>query len=101
MESSWIELLERFGIPLVVAGLFWVYIQKQQKYITEELSKELRESFARTEGIIITLIDQQKRIQIEQKGLEKSFKALVEIISSLSGNGLKDRILRTRDKIDE
>ena len=101
MESSWIELLERFGIPLVVAGLFWVYIQKQQKYITEELSKELRESFARTEGIIITLIDQQKKIQIEQKGLEKSFKALVEIISSLSGNGLKDRILRTRDKIDE
>ena len=98
MESSWIELLERFGIPLVVAGLFWVYIQKQQKYITEELSKELRESFARTEGIIITLIDQQKRIQIEQKGLEKSFKALVEIISSLSGNGLKDRILRTRDR---
>ena len=69
MESSWIELLERFGIPLVVAGLFWMYIQKQQKYITEELSKELRESFARTEGIIITLIDQQKRIQIEQKGV--------------------------------
>ena len=98
---DWLELLERYGIPLVVAGLFWMYIQKQQKYITEELSKELRESFARTEGIIITLIDQQKKIQIEQKGLEKSFKALVEIISSLSGNGLKDRILRTRDKIDE
>ena len=97
----WLVLLERYGIPLVVAGLFWVYIQKQQKYITEELSKELRESFAREESIIITLIDQQKKIQIEQKGLEKSIKALVEIISSLSGNGLKDRILRTRDKIDE
>ena len=95
---EWLELLERYGIPLVVAGLFWVYIQKQQKYITEELSKELRESFAREESIIITLIDQQKKIQIEQKGLEKSFKALVEIISSLSGNGLKDRILRTRDR---
>ena len=94
----WLVLLERYGIPLVVAGLFWIYIQKQQKYITEELSKELRESFARTEGIIITLIDQQKRMQIEQKGLERSFKALVEIISSLSGNGLKDRILRTRDR---
>ena len=95
---DWLVLLERYGIPLVVAGLFWVYIQKQQKYITEELSKELRESFAREESIIITLRDQQKKIQIEQKGLEKSFKALVEIISSLSGNGLKNRILRTRDK---
>ena len=101
MESSWIELLERFGIPLVVAGLFWVYIQKQQKYITEELSKELRESFARTEGIIITLIDQQKRMQIEQKGLERSYKALVEIIARLSGNGLKNQIMRIQEKIDE
>jgi len=98
---DWVDLLERFGIPLVVAGLFWVYIQKQQKYITEELSKELRESFVRLEGIIITLIDQQKRIQIEQKGLERSFKALVEIIASLTGNGLKNKIMRIQDKIDE
>tara|TARA_Y100000593_G_scaffold27484_1_gene54953 strand:- start:8001 stop:8300 length:300 start_codon:yes stop_codon:yes gene_type:complete len=98
---DWVDLLERFGIPLVVAGLFWIYIQKQQKYITEELSKELRESFVRLEGIIITLIDQQKRIQIEQKGLERSFKALVEIIASLTGNGLKNKIMRIQDKVDE
>ena len=98
---NWIDLLERFGIPLVVAGLFWAYIQKQQKYITEQLSKELRESFAREESIIITLIDQQKKLQIDQKGLERSFKALVEIISSLSGNGLKDKFLRIQEKKDE
>ena len=98
---DWVDLLERFGIPLVVAGLFWIYIQKQHKYITEELSKELRESFVRLEGIIITLIDQQKRIQIEQKGLERSFKALVEIIASLTGNGLKNKIMRIQDKVDE
>ena len=98
---NWIDLLERFGIPLVVAGLFWAYIQKQQKYITEELSKELRESFIRIESIIITLIDQQKKLQIDQKGLERSFKALVEIISSLSGNGLKDKFLRIQEKKDE
>ena len=98
---EWIDLLERFGIQLVVAGLFWVYIQKQQKYITEELSKELRESFVRLEGIIITLIDQQKKMQVEQKGLERSFKALVEIIATLTGNGLKDKILRIQDKKDD
>ena len=98
---EWIDLLERFGIPLVVAGLFWVYIQKQQKYITEELSKELRESFVRLEGIILTLIDQQKKMQVEQKGLERSFKALVEIIATLTGNGLKDKILRIQDKKDD
>ena len=90
---NWLDLLERFGIPLVVAGLFWAYINKQNKFITEELSKELRESFAREEGILVKLIDQQKKMQLEQKGLERSYKALVEIIAKLSGNGLKHKFM--------
>ena len=45
---DWFELLERYGVPLVVAAAFWWFIQKQNKYIQDELSKELRESFART-----------------------------------------------------
>ena len=80
---DWLELLERYGIPLVVAGLCWRYIQKQQKYITEELSKELRESFAREESIIVKLIDNSKKQEIKQEGLIKSYKALVEIITKL------------------
>ena len=90
---NWLDLLERFGIPLVVAGLFWAYINKQNKFITEELSKELRESFTRLEGILVKLIDQQKKMQLEQKGLERSYKALVEIIAKLSGNGLKHKFM--------
>ena len=55
--------------------------------------EELDERFKRLEGILIKLIDQQKKMQIEQKGIEKSYKALVEIIAKLSGNGLKHKFL--------
>ena len=75
-----------------------LFIQKQNKYIQDELSKEMRESFGRVEGIIIKLIDQQKKMQLEQKGLENSYRTLVEIIASLSGNGLKDKFLRMQEK---
>jgi hypothetical protein len=95
---DWLNILEQYGIPIVVAIAFGVFIWKQNKFIQEELQKELRESFDRVEGIIIKLIDQQKKMQIEQKGLERSYKTLVEVISSLSGNGLKHRFLRMMDK---
>ena len=95
---DYLTVLEQYGIPLVVAIAFWFFIQKQNKYIQDELSKEMRESFGRVEGIIIKLIDQQKKMQLEQKGLENSYKTLVEIIASLSGNGLKDKFLRMQEK---
>jgi len=91
-------LLERYGIPLVVATAFWFFIQKQNRYIQEELSKELRESFGRLESILVKLIDQQKKMQLEQKGIENSYKTLVTIIAELSGNGLKDKFLRMQER---
>ena len=57
---DWLQVLEQYGVPLVVAIAFWMFIQKQNKYIQDELSKEMRESFGRVESIIIKLIDQQK-----------------------------------------
>ena len=84
----------------MVAIAFGFFIWKQNKFIQDELQKELRESFDRIEGIIIKLIDQQKRMQIEQKGLERSYRVLAEIIARLSGNGLKDKFLRKLEKDD-
>jgi len=95
---DWLVVLEQYGVPIAVAIAFGVFIWKQNKYIQDELNAELRESFDRIEMIIIKLIDQQKLIQLEQKGLENSYKALVEIIAKLSGNGLKDKFLRILDK---
>ena len=95
---DWLQILERYGVPLVVACAFWMFIQKQNKFIQDELQKELRESFGRVEGIIVKLIDQQKKMQLEQKGSEQSYRTLVEVIAKLSGNGLKDKFLRMQER---
>ena len=95
---DWLQILERYGVPLVVACAFWMFIQKQNKFIQDELQKELRESFGRVEGIIVKLIDQQKKMQLEQKGIEQSYRTLVEVIAKLSGNGLKDKFLRMQER---
>ena len=95
---DWLSLLERYGVPLVVAVAFWLFIQKQNKFIQDELGKDMRSSFDNLTGILVKLIDQQKKMQLEQKGLENSYKTLVEIISSLSGNGLKNKFLMMQEK---
>ena len=95
---DWLVILEKYGIATVGAIGMAFYIWKSTKFIQDELTKELRESFGRVEGIIIKLIDQQKKMQLEQKGLENSYKTLVEIIASLSGNGLKDKFLRMQER---
>ena len=95
---DWLSILERYGMPLVVAVAFWLFIQKQNKFIQDELSKEMRSSFDTLTGIVIKLIDQQKKMQLEQKGLENSYKTLVEIIASLSGNGMRDKFMRMQER---
>ena len=64
---DWLAILEQYGLPLVVAVAFWLFIQKQNKFIQDELQKELRESFTRVESIIVKLIDQQKKNAIRTK----------------------------------
>ena len=89
-----LTILDQFGIPVGVAMGFGFFIWKQNRFIQHTLMSELDQDFKRLEGIIIKLIDQQKIIQIEQKGLNRQYKALVEIIATLSGNGLKHKFLR-------
>ena len=90
---DWLQILEQYGVPIAVAISFGFFIWKQNKYIQDDLSKDLHQKFNRLEGILVKLIDQQKKMQVEQKGLEKSYKALVEIIAKLSGNGLKHKFM--------
>jgi len=90
---DWLQILEQYGVPIAVAIAFGFFIWKQNKYIQDDLSKDIHQKFNRLEGILVKLIDQQKKMQIEQKGLERSYKTLVEIIAKLSGNGLKHRFM--------
>ena len=91
------SILETFGVPVAMSVAFGFFIWKQNKFIQDELQKELRESFERVEGIIIKLIDAQKQMQLEQKDIKASYHAVVEILSSLSGNGLREKFVKKRD----
>ena len=78
-----IELLEQFGIPVAVAMAFGYFIWRQNQFIQKELMEELDQDFKRLEMIIIKLIDQQKKIQIEMRGIVRSYQSLVEIVTKL------------------
>ena len=76
-------ILEKFGIPVAVACAFGFFIWRQNQFIQNELMEELDQDFKRLEMIIIKLIDQQKKMQIEMRGIVKSYQSLVEIVTSL------------------
>jgi|TARA_R100000808_G_scaffold12852_1_gene31740 hypothetical protein len=78
-----IEIVEKFGIPVAVAMAFGFFIWKQNQYIQKDLTKDIHEKFGRLEGIIVKLIDQQKKMQIEQRGIVKSYQTLIDIITRL------------------
>ena len=76
-------IIETFGVPVAVAIAFGYFIWKQNKYIQDDLTKDLNQQFQRLEGIIIQLINQQKKMQLEVKGMKSSYDALVKIITNL------------------
>ena len=91
-------VLDQYGIPIAVAIAFGYFIWKQNSFIQSTLMEELEESFKRLEGIIIKLIDQAKISQLEQKEIKASYRAIVEILASLSGNGLKEKFLNNKKR---
>ena len=76
-------ILETFGVPVAVAIAFGYFIWKQNKYIQDDLTKDINQQFTRLEGIIIQLINQQKKLQLEVKKMSASYDALVKIVTNL------------------
>ena len=94
---DFVSILREFGIGVVgILGLAW-YVNRQNSFIQNELQTELRESFTRLEGIVVKLIDQSKVNQLEQRDIKASYRAIVEILASMSGNGLKEKFMRKQD----
>ena len=81
---------------MMVFALGW-YVNRQNSFIQNELQTELRESFTRVESIIVKLIDQSKVNQLEQRDIKASYRAIVEILASMSGNGLKEKFMRKQE----
>ena len=86
-----IQILEQFGFPILISLSLGYFLWKQQNWIQHELIEDLDERFKRLEGIIITLINQQKKMQIELRGIMKKYEALVEIIDKLILRNEKDK----------
>ena len=78
-----LEILEKFGFPAAIAMAMGYFIWRSQTYIQDELSKDIASKFERLEGIIIALINQQKKMQIELRGIKAKYEALVDIILKL------------------
>jgi len=78
-----IAILQEFGFPVLIALSLGYLLWKQQHWIQDELIEELEEKFKRIEMIVIKLIDQQKKMQIEQRGILKSYQSLVDIVTKL------------------
>ena len=102
---DWLQILEQYGVPIAVAIAFGFFIWKQNKYIQDDLSKDMHQKFNRLEGILIKLIDNAKKSEIkteklagEIKSQSRYSKAIVEIMAKLSGNGLKHKFMNMLNK---
>ena len=78
-----LQILQEFGFPVLFALSLGYLLWKQQHWIQHELIEDLEERFKRLEMIIIKLIDQQKKMQIELRGIKSKYEALVEIVNKL------------------
>ena len=89
------ELLETFGVPITMCVAFGFFIWKQNKWIQDDLKKDMDEQGKRIEEIVIGLINAIKKHQLdsgkELARLEGSYRALVIVVQKLSGNGLKKK----------
>ena len=90
-----LDALETFGVPITMCIAFGFFIWKQNKWIQDDLKKDMEEQNKRIEDIVIGLINAQKKLQSdfgkELSRLEGSYRSLTNIIQKLTGNGLKKK----------
>jgi hypothetical protein len=94
-------IIEQFGVPVTMCVAFGYFIFKQNKWIQGDLKKDLDDANERFEKIVIGLINSQKEMQLDIKESKTSYRAIVEILASLSGNGLKEKFLKKKRVDDE
>jgi CRISPR/Cas system CSM-associated protein Csm2 small subunit len=83
------ELLETFGVPITMCIAFGFFIWKQNKWIQDDLKKDMEVQAKRLEDIVIGLINAQKKLQTdfgrELSRLEGSYRTLVNLIQKILG----------------
>tara|TARA_Y100000401_G_C8315243_1_gene222053 strand:- start:450 stop:746 length:297 start_codon:yes stop_codon:yes gene_type:complete len=89
-------ILEQFGLPVAMTIAFGFYIWKQNQFIQKTLMQELDQDFKRLEGIIIKLIDQQKKVQMKVEKFQGIYEALIEVYARKDDN--TDKIMRIMEQ---
>ena len=95
-----LAVLEQFGLPVAMLVAFGYYIWRQNQWIQNDLTKDIHSHFNRIHdvcdkdlrNIIIALINNAKKNEIRLASIERSHKAVIEVIAKLSGNGLKHKL---------
>ena len=87
---NFLEILETFGVPITMCIAFGFFIWKQNKWIQDDLKKDMEEGAKRHENMVIGLINAQKKLQTdfgkELSRMEGSYRSLVVVVQKLSGN---------------
>ena len=91
--ESWIEVAERFGLPLVLLFGAVYGIVKLFNWMANDMMSQIKKNEERIESIVIKLIDNSKKERENNRqnmeGILNRMDALVDILVKLSGNGLK------------
>ena len=98
--ESWIDVAERFGLPVVMLFGAVYGIVKLFNWMANDMMYQIKQNNERFEGIVIKLIDSnRKQAEAVMKERETSnqqheailnqLTALVDVMVKLSGNGLK------------
>ena len=93
--EQWIEVAERFGLPLVLLFGAIYGIVKLFNWMANDMMGQIKQNNERFEGIVIKLIDNSKKERELNRqqfdAILNRMDALVDILVKLSGNGLKGR----------
>ena len=84
-----LTLIDQYGLPVSLVVAFGWYIWKQNNWIQKELEENMEVSFKRQENMVIELINQQKRTQMELAEIKGYIAGIESILQRLTGNGLK------------
>ena len=88
--DTFVEIIEKVGVPVAMCMAFGYFIWKQNQFIQNELMEELDERFKRLEGITIKLIDQIKATQLDFQALKGYVEGIENILKKLFRKRYRD-----------
>ena len=93
--ESWIEVAERFGLPLVLLIGAVYGIVKLFNWMANDMMQQIKKNETRIENIVIKLIDNSKKERESNRqqfdAILNRMDALVDILVKQTGNGLGKR----------